>query len=133
MRSGFVRWLSATVLTAAISVAAAAPGFAVGPPVGGGGDTPTLFPGAQPLPLDDETEQRLLELDLAFMTRQTAGDIQLTNEQAGEQRINAAGQADAIKKAGLTPVQFNGAWSGLGPNPVVQVTRSGGGSFAAMS
>jgi uncharacterized repeat protein (TIGR01451 family) len=132
---GVVRWLSAVVLSVALVVAGVAPGGAVGAPRGGGGDTPTLWSGAQPLTLSEEAESRLLALDLAFTSRRTAGDNQLNSDQAGANRSAAAAAADAIRKHGgppSGPATFTAPWAGLGPNPIVQVTRSDS-SFAAMS
>jgi uncharacterized repeat protein (TIGR01451 family) len=134
---GVVRWLSAAVLSVALVVAAVVPGGAVGSPRGGGGDTPVLWAGAQPLTTDEEAEARLLALDTAFTTRRTAGDRQLSSDQAGADRSKAAGDAAAIRSQRLqtsaTPTTFNSTWVGLGPNPIVQVTRSGNGIFTAMS
>ena len=134
---GVVRWLSAAVLSVALVVAGVAPGGAVGSPRGGGGDTPTLWSGAQPLTQDEQAEARLLALDTAFTTRRTAGDRQLSSDQAGADRSKAAGDAAAIRsqrlRTAVGPTTFNSTWAGLGPNPIVQVTRSGPGIFTAMS
>jgi len=97
-------------------------------------DTPTLAPGTR-LPSEEEGESLLLQRDAAFMLERTAGDIPLDNQQAGALRAAAARTAARLRKEG-SPASgastFTGAWTGLGPNPIVQVTRSGG-PFTAMS
>jgi uncharacterized repeat protein (TIGR01451 family) len=111
---------------------------------GGGGsstgdDTPTLRPGAQPLQVNEEDEERLLEQDLSFISNRLAGDRPLTLSQAGQLRSAAAHQAQLIRKEGLPtagPTTFTGAWAALGPNPIVQGLRSpdpNGQRFGAMS
>src|ERR1700694_3855906 len=116
---GVVRWLSAAVLSVALVVAAVAPGGAVGSPRGGGGDSPTLWSGLNPLTQNDEAEARLLALDTAFTTRRTAGDLQLTSDQAGADRAKAANDAAAIRGQGqhlqtaVGPTTFNSTWAGL--------------------
>lgn len=132
---GLVRWFGATVLCVSLFASSIGPGLAVGAPTGGDGDTPTLRPGAHPLALDEEAEQELLALDLAFISRRTAGDNQLSSDQAGANRSRAAAAADVIRKHGgpaSGPTTFNAPWAGLGPNPIVQVARSDG-SFTAES
>ncbi|HJW21292.1 MAG TPA: hypothetical protein VJ506_02570 [Candidatus Limnocylindrales bacterium] len=102
----------------------------------GGDDTPILSPNARPLPLDEQSEEELLAADQEFIGKRLAGDRPLTLSEAGQLRSAAAHQAQLIRKQGLPtsgPTTFSGAWTALGPNPIVQVTRSGGGSFAAMS
>jgi uncharacterized repeat protein (TIGR01451 family) len=99
------------------------------------GDTPTLQPGAKPLKVSEETEEDLLQRDLFFTSRRTAGDVQLDNQQAGALRAAAAEAASRLRKEGApatSPTTFTGAWSAVGPNPIVQVTRSTP-IFAAMS
>jgi uncharacterized repeat protein (TIGR01451 family) len=135
MHKGVMRWLSAAVVSVAILVVSVGPGVAMWAKPPGGGDNPTLRPGTQPL--DDGGEElasRLLLLDQAFVARRTAGDSQLSVEDAGQKRSQAAVDADAIKKASKTstgPITFNAPWSGIGPNPIVQYQRSG--APAAMS
>lgn len=99
----------------------------------GGDDTPTLPPGTR-LPVEEE-ESFLLQRDAAFMLERTAGDIPLDNQQAGALRAAAARTAARLRKDGVPaagPSTFSGTWTQLGPNPIVQVTRSGG-PFTAMS
>ncbi|HET7449009.1 MAG TPA: hypothetical protein VFJ78_00295 [Gaiellaceae bacterium] len=131
-----LRWAQSLGFATALAVVLAVAAFgAVGASPIGDGDTPTLAPGAAPLALDEEQEHELLELDLAMSTRRTAGDVPLDNQQAGALRAEAARAAARIRKEGLPtsgPATFTGSWKQIGPNPIVQQTRSSGG-FAAMS
>lgn len=98
-------------------------------------EIPVVRPGAHPLTLDEEIEERLLELDTAYVSRRLAGDQQLTLQQAGALRAAAAHQASLLRQQGAPtagPVTFDVPWSGLGPNPIVQLTR-GSSTFTAMS
>jgi uncharacterized repeat protein (TIGR01451 family) len=133
MDKGAVRWLSAFVLTVAIFAAGVGPGLAYPAQPAGDGDTPTLRPGGEPIEFDDELEAKLLLQDQAFIAGRTAGDQQLSIEQAGALRGAAANAAKALKNAPQAgPTTFNSPWSALGPNPIVQQGRSSGG-FEAMS
>ena len=102
----------------------------------GGDDTPTFLPGARPRVDDDEEDESLLkQRDAAFMLERTAGDLPLDNQQAGALRAAAARAAARLRQEGVPPAgpaTFTGAWAGLGPNPIVQIARSGG-PFVAMS
>lgn len=102
----------------------------------GGDDTPLFLSGGRSqVEEEDEGESYLLQRDAAFMLERTAGDIPLDNQQAGALRAAAAREAARLRKEGVPaagPSTFNGAWGNLGPNPIVQVTRSGG-PFTAMS
>lgn len=100
-----------------------------------GDDTPVLRPGTRLPAEEEEGESLLLQRDAAFMLERTAGDIPLDNQQAGALRAAAARTAARLRKEGIPasgPSTFTGPWAGLGPNPIVQVTRSGG-PFTAMS
>ncbi len=131
MGKGVLRWLSASVVSVAIFAAGVGPGFAVGVQPAGGGDTPTLVPGAQPLEQNDDLEAQLLLQDQAFIASRTAGDSQLTVEQAGALRAAAADAAKGLKNTPAAgPTTFSGAWSAIGPNPIVQVQRSDGAQAA---
>lgn len=133
MGKGALRWFSASVLTISIFAAGVAPGFAVSVQPTGPGNSPSIVPGTLPPDLNDETEARLLMLDQAFIAGRTAGDTQLSVEQAGALRAAAADAAKGLKNAPAAgPTTFNGAWSALGPNPIVQSQRSDG-SFTAES
>ncbi len=99
-----------------------------------GDDTPTFLPGTRPL-VEQEDESLLLQRDAAFIGERTAGDIPLDNQQAGALRAAAARTAARLRTEGIPaagPSTFSGPWGNLGPNPIVQITRSGG-PFSAMS
>jgi len=129
-----LRWISAAAIIAAGVIGAGSFALAGGGPVGGDGDTPTLAGGAQPLELDEDAEEHLLQLDLAFTSRRTAGDTPLSISQAGELRGEAAKAAKKLRKEHIPsgPTTFGGVWKQIGPNPIVQVTRASG-TFTAMS
>ncbi len=144
MRFGSFRWLrialAAGLVGTALAVAALATGNSSPVPTraGGnaGGDSPAYLPGSYPLALEAGRVEELLQRDDAFMSRRTAGDIRLDGHEAGRFRAERGKEAWGHRKdrrVGSDPATFNGAWRGLGANPVVQVTRSGPGSFAAMS
>src|ERR671934_1005678 len=133
MQAPLWRWLRAGVLIAVFLVATAGAALAVGEVRGGGGDTPTLRVGAQPLEPDEATGEELLQRDNEFIGQRTAGDIQLDPQAAGQLRAAAVKAAKALKPAPSPgPITFNAAWRGLGPNPIVQVSTSTS-SFTAMS
>jgi uncharacterized repeat protein (TIGR01451 family) len=99
------------------------------------GDDPIFLPGAQPPPFDEVTEELLQQRDIAFISRRTAGENALSNQQAGAMRAAAAHTAADLRKNGTPaagPATFTTAWAALGPNPIQQQTR-GSGSFVAMS
>ncbi len=124
------RWLGVIPLAAAVIAVLAGAAIAVS---GGADDTPILKPGAQPLAPEEATGDELLERDLEFMSRRTAGDAPLDNLTAGQLRAAAVRAAKGLKPAPAPgPVTFNAAWRGLGPNPIVQVANSTN-SFTAMS
>jgi uncharacterized repeat protein (TIGR01451 family) len=131
-KRGF-RALSALLVSIAMVAVAGGPGFATPPTPGPSGDTPTLARGAQSLDnqLNDETEARLLALDSQFVASRTAGDTPLSIEQAGALRSAAAKAAKNLKHAPPSgPTTFNSAWSGIGPDPIVQIGRSDGAGIA---
>jgi len=118
------RWLGATVLAGALMLTAGAAFSAGG---GGGSDDPTYRAGSQPLEVPEETEEMLLQQDIAFMSRRIAGTSPLSNEQAGVMRAAAAKTARNLGKQGIGaagPVTFAGPWAPIGPNPIQQVQRS---------
>jgi uncharacterized repeat protein (TIGR01451 family) len=134
MPKGLLRWLSAAVVVAAGVIGAAAFAVAGSGPVSTDGDTPVLQGGVQPLSLVENEEYRA-ESDLAFISRRTAGEIPLDLQQAGALRAEAARAAARLRKEGTPaagPSTFTGAWSQIGPNPIVQPVRTSGG-LAAMS
>ena len=127
LRSRFVALAAAVLLLPQLLVV---PGLASAPD-----DTPILRPGVTQPTLDEDAEQKLLKLDTEFILKRTAGDKPLTISEAGQLRSTAAHQAQVIRKEGIPaagPNTFTGAWTGLGPNPIVQVTRSTP-IFSAMS
>jgi len=130
MHAGALVLVVSLVLAATITVPANAQG-----PVIPNGDDPILRPGAQPLPFDEVTEEILQQRDIAFISRRTAGDNALSNQEAGAMRAAAAHVASDLRKNGAAaagPATFTTAWAALGPNPIVQQTRGSGG-FTAMS
>ena len=119
------RTLSALVSIAALAVSVVAPLPAFAFSVPGGGDAPTLRPGAQNLEGDETAEQRLLSLDQAYIASRTAGDDKLSVQAAGALRSAAANSAKQLKKGPQAgPTTFNGPWAAVGPDPIGQVTRS---------
>ncbi len=135
-------WLRLLLAVGLIGTALGVAAFATGNPAprsaGGnaGGDSPSYLPGSYPLALEAGRVEELLQRDDAFMSRRTAGDVPLDGHQAGRFRAEGGKKAWSHRKDHRVvsdPATFNSAWRGLGANPVVQVTRSGPGSFAAMS
>src|SRR5256712_4463128 len=130
MRAGALAVVVSLVLAVTITVPANAQG-----PVIPNGDDPILRPGAQPLPFDEVTEEILQQRDIAFISRRTAGDNALSNQQAGAMRAAAAHVASDLRKNGAPaagPATFTTACAALGPNPIAQQTRGSSG-FTAMS
>jgi uncharacterized repeat protein (TIGR01451 family) len=119
-RAAQTAWLIAGVLALA---AFATAGYAAGPATG-------------PLPQDEAAEDELLQLDLSFTSRRTAGSTQIDITQAGELRGRAAVAAKKLRDQQIPSgtSTFGGAWTQIGPNPVVQGLRSPGAQrFGAMS
>jgi uncharacterized repeat protein (TIGR01451 family) len=111
----------------------------VGGAIALGGDDGPAGPGATQLRLDEGQEEQLLEQDLAFVTRRTAGDKPLDISEVGKLRHQAVNARNiAAKNAKLlgkeqiaSGVQtFNSPWTALGPNPIVQAQRSDGANTA---
>ena len=110
-------------------------------------DAPTWTRGTQPINPEKLGEEQLLQRDIAFSTRRTAGDNQLSNEEAGQGRASAARAGELKRQQGQQgaqgqqghqdlpgPITFDAGWSALGPNPIVQISRTpDGGGFTAMS
>src|SRR5205823_11016736 len=130
------RALSALVVTLALAVSGAGPGFAATPDPGGstaGEDSAFLAPGTVNPEFDDELESQLLLRDQAFISARLAGNTPLSVDQAVALRKAAADQAKLLKNPPPPgPTTFAGAWNALGPNPIVQVQRSDN-AFAAQS
>ena len=103
-------------------------------------DTMRYKPGTQPLVLDEEGEAELLERDLEFIQNRLAGDRPLSISDASKLRSQAAKDAKRLRELGGTaptdPSSLTGAWTALGPNPIVQGLRSPdpeGQHFGAMA
>jgi len=116
-----------TILSILILLAAVIPAAVAG--AEGGSDDPILRPGTRFSEDDDEEEAaaKLLERDAYFMTRRTAGDIPLDNQQAGALRAAAAREAARLRKEGIPesgPSTFSGDWAAIGPKPIAELTRS---------
>src|SRR5215470_9582613 len=85
---------------------------------------------------DEEAEEELLQLDLSFTSRRMAGSAQIDLTQAGELRGRAAVAAKRLRDEQIPSgtSTFGGAWTQIGPNPIVSGLRSPGGQrFGAMS
>ena len=93
MRAGALAVAASLVLAATITVPASAQG-----PVIPNGDDPILRPGAKPPPFDEVTEEILQQRDIAFISRRTAGDNVLSNQEAGAMRAVAAHVASDLRK-----------------------------------
>src|SRR5436305_6264040 len=123
-----LRALGALVVSCALLTAAIVPAGARPPAPSGSGDSPTA--GAKPTSLDEllgeDTEGRLLNQDAEYITSRTAGDTQLSPEQAGVLRATAANSARKLLKNAPPPgpANYTGAWSPIGPNPIQQIARS---------
>ena len=70
-----------------------------------------------------------------FYSRRTAGDPNFSVAQAAEKRAEAAQQFSVMQRTigPAAPSAFDGAWTNVGPDPIVQVGRSGPGYFLGMS
>jgi uncharacterized repeat protein (TIGR01451 family) len=126
---GLAVLLAAVLAGAAFAVSGAAP-------ITGDGDTPTMAPGAQPLPQDEQAEEELLALDFAYESRRTAGSTQLNGQQAGAGRHQAEQAAEKLRGVSgpSGTATFGGTWGQIGPNPIVQGVRTPGAQrYAAMS
>ena len=95
---------------------------------------PTRAPGAEPLDEGDDPEEELQKRDDAYITARTAGDVPLSVQAAGRARALAKKAAKNLGKTHppISPATFNGAWSEISPNPIVQVNR-GDDTFYAVS
>src|SRR3954451_14575089 len=89
-------------------------------------DTPFLKAGQRPPDLDEEAEERLLELDKEFIANRTAGDQRLQVQHAGALRSRAARDRHGLRhtRPASGPAIFNGAWTNQGPSPMGEITRS---------
>lgn len=128
MKQALLRWLRAwRAVSALAAVLAVAAVVATGGSAAGGSETPVYRPGTHELTQDEEGEQALLQQDLAFISRRTAGDTPLDNQQAGALRAEAARTAARLRKEGVPaagPATFTGSWTSVGPAPILQIQRS---------
>src|SRR4029450_9763267 len=99
MQAAFRHWLRAGPLVCVLLAVSAGNAFGVGAARGGGGDTPPLRVGATSLAPEEAKDEELLQRDLEFRSRRTAGDNQLDNQTAGQLRAAAAHAAKALKPA----------------------------------
>ena len=107
-----------------------------------GDDGPNYQAGAVPLKVNDDIEQALIQQDIAFTTRRTAGDNPLDNVKAGQFRHDAEQHGKNLDNnrhgdhnggnPASGPITFAAGWSGLGPNPIAQVQRSSN-TFSAVA
>src|SRR5215470_8245731 len=78
---------------------------------------------------EGKIEGNPLDRDDAFYSRRTAGDHPITSDQAAVLRAQAAAavlaQQNRPAPQRIAPTAFGGAWSALGPNPIVQIDLSG--------
>ena len=135
------RWaITGAMVAASITVVAGAAFGVVG------GDDPSYQAGTEAkvlsefgrAPLQEAgSSAELMARNAFFMSRRTAGTSPLDATQAGIQRAQGQAEAKALRKGTSTtgPTTFDAAWTGLGPNPIVQGLRSPGPNqrFGAMS
>ncbi|TMC53219.1 MAG: DUF11 domain-containing protein [Chloroflexi bacterium] len=127
------RLLSAVVLSVAMFAGGAGSGGAVfvPPPAG---DAPVFIPGTPYPDTGQDDGAKLIAVSDDYILARTAGDTQLSVEQAGAQRSTASGTASSIK-VGPKPgagASFASAWAPLGPSPIIQSQRTDG-ALAAVS
>lgn len=121
MGKGVARFLSACVVSFAIFASGVGPAAAVTVPAPSG-DRAVLVPGTQvPNTSDDGSVQAMRET--AYIDGITAGDTQLSVEQAGASRASAF---DKLKNFRVGTQTFNSTWAPLGPSPIGQIQRTTG-------
>ena len=129
----FVVALAMSAMPAALVARQPSGGPITGTPTGDPDVNPYLQPGRAPLDSGDDEDELAAKRDDAFIGRRTAGDVRLSVDQAGKDRAAAHAAAKEMKKGTPTsPPTYTGAWSQIGPNPIVQVTR-GSNSFYAVA
>lgn len=121
-RRRLVPFVSAALMLATL-------GGALGASAAETSDEPIYRPGTAPMRLSEEAEERLLERDIAFESRLTAGDIQLTWADLGPLQAAAYRQAKEDRHergegTATDPATFNGSWSNVGASPIFELTRS---------
>jgi uncharacterized repeat protein (TIGR01451 family) len=93
-------------------------------------DTPSVPKNIKSIEPSEETRSLLFAQDAFFSERLTAGDTQLSFEQAGQFRSDAGDLARQMRgEHTFTPPPF-GPWTAVGPNPIVQIGRTTGGAEA---
>src|SRR5919198_948810 len=123
-----VRAVSALVVSFAMLLSSVVPAGARPPIPGSSGDNPTHVDGLESLEelLGEEAEGRLFNFDAQYSATKTAGDTQLSIEQAGALRSAAANAARKLLKNPPPPgpALYTGAWSAIGPDPINQIGRT---------
>ena len=93
--------------------------------------------GSPRIPARNAASAELMARNAFFMSRRTAGTNPLDATQAGIARAEGEKEAKALRKGTSPsgPTTFDSAWTGIGPNPIVQGLRSPGPNqrFGAMS
>jgi uncharacterized repeat protein (TIGR01451 family) len=132
--------VTGAVVAALIAVAAGAALGIVGSddPVHRAGTDPKTRSEFGRAPLSEAgSSAELMARNAFFMSRRTAGANPLDATQAGIARAEGEKEAKALRKGTSPsgPTTFDSAWTGLGPNPIVQGLRSPGPAqrFGAMS
>jgi uncharacterized repeat protein (TIGR01451 family) len=113
--TGLMASVQATGLVAPVHAVVAAPTA---------DDTPVLLTpkGEREDGSDEATFDKLR--DAYYWSRLLSGDDPLTIGQAARLRTKAARNATSINQAELAGASHGGAWTGQGPNPIVQVGRT---------
>ena len=138
MLKAFMRSVRGTVFLVVCAIAfVATSAFAVAGSASVADTDAPQYNGGKPLCCDEEAEEELLQLDLAFTSSKTAGSSPITLSQAGELRGKAAKAAKKLRKEHI-PVRVRprsaAPWTQIGPNPIVQGLRTPGAQrFGAMS
>lgn len=90
-------------------------------------DTPPLQKGKKPLRDSEEGEQFLLERNADFLSKRLSGDEPLTIEEAAAALQQAKLATAELRKSSppSLPTAFGGAWSSVGPDPILAIDRTG--------
>ena len=121
MPKAFLRWLTAAGVIAAGVVTATTMAVGGAGPVSSDGDTPTLAGGQQPLPLAESDEQRL-ESDFAFTSKRSPAPRRSasTRPESFAARRPSTRRSSARRRFRPARRRSRGAWTQVGPNPIVQ-------------
>jgi len=95
-------------------------------------DAPVLLHPKGQIESDSEAEGAAKLRDAYYWSDLLAGDEKLTLTQAAALRNKGVGQAQTIASADTAGAARGGTWASVGPDPIVQVTRTSS-TFAAMS